>query len=204
MRPLAFALLCFPLFGQDGDAIAPATTPPPARPYTFITGHQRLEHFAAKSAGPTAVVQALAGSGWQTWRKSPEEWTSNTRGYSQRVGYKFARIGVSNTIELGVTTLFNEDPRFFHLGHGGFGKRMGYAFTSTFTARRPDGSRRVSVGRFAGKFGGAFIANTWYPPSNDTTGDALRRVGIGFAFGVGFNVVKEFSPEIKRAFRRGH
>ncbi len=148
-------------------------------------------------------MQALASSGWQTWRKSPEEWTANTRGYGQRVGYKFARIAIGNSIEMAVSAAVNEDPRFFHLGQGGFGKRVGYAFTSNFLARRPDGSRHIAVGRMAGKFGSAFIANTWYPPSNNTTGDALRRVGISYAFGFGFNVIKEFSPEIKRTFGRG-
>jgi hypothetical protein len=41
---------------------------------------------------------------------------------------------------------------------------------------------------------------TYYPKSQRDFSDVAERAGIQFAFDAGFNVLKEFYPEIERAF----
>lgn len=189
-----------PASAQDASVAAPPDSiAPSANPaYTFITGQQRVERWMKKMVGPTAVAEAAFTTGIQTMRDSPQEWESNLRGYGHRVGYRFARIAIGNTIELGVSAAMKEDPRYFHSPEPGFGRRLKHAVLSSFRARKPDGRYTFATGRFAGKLGGSFIANTWYPPSRNHWHDAVERFGVSMGFHAGFNVLKEFGRGLRR------
>ena len=52
---------------------------------------------------------------------------------------------------------------------------------STGYARRDDGSRRVSVSRFSGTVGAAFVSRIWQPADTNGTGEAFA----GFALSNG-------------------
>jgi len=201
-------LICAQVAGQNGPPpppppypIAPATLGPVATSYTFITRKQRLERWVIKTVGPSAIAEAALATGIQTMRDSPYEWDSNMRGFGQRAGWRFARLGISNTIELGVSSAMREDPRYFYSQERGFGRRLRHAVVTSFLARKPDGSHTFATGRFAGKVGGAFIANTWYPPSNNHKIDALERIGTSMGFTVGFNVLREFGRDLRKKKR---
>ena len=53
--------------------------------------------------------------------------------------------------------------------------------------------------RFAGVYGAAFIANSWYPQSRANTGHALLRGSTALAAAYAWNVFREFWPDIKNA-----
>jgi hypothetical protein len=197
-------LACCAAWGQEvtGNRILPVKpAEPAARPFIrpFITTPQRVDYFVWKTVGPMGLAQALLACGVQTWRNSPAEWGPHWDGYSKRVGSKFARIGISNGIEFGVGAALREDPRYFSLGKGpSVGARLKHALASTVLVYKPDGGRALAVGRISGKVGSGFLANTWYPPSQNQWANALGRVGTGLAFHAGFNVLKEFWPLKKR------
>ena len=197
------ALAALPVCGQNSHTTPADPAAVDAVPqYRFITTKQRFEHLAAKTVGPTALVQAVVSPAIQTWRRSPEEWPPTWRGFGTRAGYRYARVGVSNAIEMAVEMTVKEDPRFFRSRAEGFGPRLKHAVAWTFLAHKPDGSRSFAFGRFAGKLGSSFIANTWYPPSNDRWYDAVRRTGWSYGYGAAFNVLKEFVPDLGRPFKR--
>jgi hypothetical protein len=56
--------------------------------------------------------------------------------------------------------------------------------------------------RFAGVYGAAFIANAWEPPSQADAGHALQRGSTALASSVGWHIVEEFWPDIRRKVLR--
>jgi hypothetical protein len=73
----------------------------------------------------------------------------------------------------------------------GFGPRVGHALLETFTDRRADGSRALSVPRIAGDYAGGFAGLAWQRDRN--AGDVLRGTTLSFGFKALFNIARELT-----------
>jgi len=73
----------------------------------------------------------------------------------------------------------------------GFGPRVGHALLATFTDRRADGSRALSVPRIAGDYAGGFAGLAWQRDRN--AGDVLRGTTLSFGVKVLFNIARELT-----------
>jgi hypothetical protein len=58
-----------------------------------------------------------------------------------------------------------------------------------------------AISRLAGVYGAAFVANAWEPPSENGATDALKRGSTALLSSVGWHVLKEFWPDVRRVFR---
>jgi hypothetical protein len=47
-----------------------------------------------------------------------------------------------------------------------------------------------------------FTGNVWMPAGYRDTSTAMRGVGIELGVSAGFNLIREFAPELKRIFTR--
>jgi hypothetical protein len=148
-------------------------------PYTFA--------FVAAEAG---LDQAL---------DSPTEYGQGAEGYAKRYGAGFAD-GLTNSIfSNGVyPSLLHQDPRYYRLGSGGFSRRVLYS-TSRVLVTRQDSQRPAF--NFSGVLGGltsAGIGVAYYPASQRDFAHVAERTGIQLGFDAGFNILKEFYPDIER------
>ena len=107
---------------------------------------------------------------------------------------------ISETIRFGFAAVDGEDPRYHRSEDTGFWPRAQHAVVETFTSETASGRRIPAFSRFAGTYGAAFIANSWYPESRATTGYALRRGSTALASSVGFHLFQEFMP--RKYFKR--
>jgi hypothetical protein len=73
----------------------------------------------------------------------------------------------------------------------GLGPRVGHALLETFTDRRADGSRALSVPRIAGDYAGGFAGLAWQRDRN--AGDVLRGTTLSFGFKALFNIARELT-----------
>jgi hypothetical protein len=71
-----------------------------------------------------------------------------------------------------------------------------YAVESTFLAHRSDGARRLSYSRLGAALATAFISRAWQPPSTRGPEHALGSFGTTMGSEIGFNVVREFLPDL--------
>ena len=69
---------------------------------------------------------------------------------------------------------------------------------STLLARHDNGNTYFSFSRMGGAAGAAFISREWQPRSTTTAGDGAVSFGISMGSDVGFNVVREFWPGLRR------
>lgn len=143
-------------------------------------------------AGEACVNQA---------RNSPKEYGQGAEGFGKRYGAGFADGLTDGLFVTGVyPALLRQDSRYYRLGDGGFSHRMGYAVSRILVTRQDSGRKAFNFSEVLGSFSSSALAMTYYPDSQRDFSDVAQRAGIQFAFDAGFNVLKEFYPEIERKF----
>jgi len=148
-------------------------------PYTFA--------FVADEAG---INQA---------RNHPKEYGQGAEGYGKRYGAGLADGLTDGIFVTGVyPSLLRQDPRYYRLDDGGFCHRAGYAVTRILVTRQDSGRKAFNFSEVLGSFSSAALAVTYYPKSERDFSDVAERGGVQFAFDAGFNLLKEFYPEIER------
>jgi hypothetical protein len=101
-------------------------------------------------------------------------------GYAKRYGADLAD-SVSGKFfkDFAYPAIFSEDPRYYH----------------------EDGTLVFNYSEWLGSASSAALGNLYHPGNEHGTGDTARRVGYSFAFDIGYDVLREFWPEITRKLR---
>jgi hypothetical protein len=102
-----------------------------------------------------------------------------------------------------VPTLTHEDPRYYTLGHGGFFKRTGYAVSRLLVTRTNSGGRTINMSEIIGNGAGAGISDLYYPARERTWTKTGQKWLTQIALDGGFNILKEFWPDINKAIFHG-
>jgi hypothetical protein len=153
-------------------------------PYTF--------GFIAVDAG---IEQAL---------NSPKEYGQGAAGFGKRYGANFTD-GLTNSIfSTGVyPSLLHQDPRFYRRGDGPFTSRVSYAISRVLATRQDSGRPAFNFSEILGNLSSGAVSMSYYPDSQRSFADLAQRAGVQLGFDAGFDVLKEFYPDIARkVFRR--
>jgi hypothetical protein len=189
----------------DGPDVASKTVTagaPTAAEFLPMTRSERLRNYLTGLANPESIFRAAASGAIRQAENSPKEWRGGAEGYGYRVGDVFAQHVIRATLQYGASSVLHEDNRYFASGESGFFRRVKYAAASTFLARRDNGNRTISFSRIGSAAGTSFISRIWQPPSTTSAGDGAVNFGISMASDVGFNVVREFLPDLKRRMHK--
>src|ERR1700682_639340 len=189
---------------DDGLAPDPAASVRnhPLREFTPKTSSERLSNYLVGIASPESILRAAASAGLRQADGGPKEWGGGAEGYGERVGNAFAQHVINQTLRYGISAALHEDNRYFVSGQTGFLRRSKYAIKSTLLARHDNGNQYLSISRIGGDAGAAFISRIWQPRSTTDAGDGAVSFGITMASDIGFNVLREFWPDLKRRLRK--
>lgn len=91
---------------------------------------------------------------------------------------------------------FKQDPRYFTKGHGGFWNRTGYAASRLVITRSDKGTEQFNISEIAGNLAAAAISTTYYPPPERGVSNVINNWVLQLGLDGGFNVMKEFWPDI--------
>lgn len=171
-----------------------ATAHKPA--FVPITQSDRLRQYLKDVASPMSFVNSAAVAGIGQWENSPKEWKQGAEGFGLRYASAFGEHIVRESLLFGASSALHEDNRYIRSGQSGFEPRLWYAVTSAFLARRDDGTRRISISRIGAFAGASLISRTWQPPSTGGIQDAAGNFATSMGVAVGFNVVREFLPDV--------
>ena len=195
------------VLGLSVAALAQAAEPssdalPGAPGYTPLTGNQRSDRFFTDYLGSpfTYIAAAGAASGGQIGN-DPKEWHRTWEAYGKRVGTTFAMFTIGTAVHEGGDAMLGLDPRYFRCRCSGGWRRSWNAVEMTFLAYDSHGHKRIDFPQLAGAYGSGMIVTTWYPNhySPLVQGVQMGHQEVGLAAGV--NLLREFSPELRRFFR---
>jgi hypothetical protein len=134
----------------------------------------------------------IAVGGAQTLLNTPKEYGTHWEGFGERIGLVTANYALKSTMEVGLGSMWGEDPRYFRTTGLTMKSRMAYVIKMTFMAQNRAGKDMPAYSRFIAFPASSFISNEWTPHSQSNASDAAIRVGLGFLSRMGENAWKEF------------
>jgi len=153
-------------------------------------------------AGPRQKLNAGAAAGISQAKGTPYEWGGGVAGYARRLGSAFGKHIVKSSIQYSIAHLRHEELEYRGSGKDGAGPRLRYALVSTvITHKTTTGERTVSTSEIAGVVGSGLISRLWQPASLHTVASGFGSAGISLGADAGYNVVREFWPEIRHPRR---
>jgi hypothetical protein len=171
--------------------------------FVSLTGSERTSLFFKGYLGePSTYLTPLVEAGASQLAGEPEGWPRSFNGFNRRSGTAL----MLNTVEAGIhnagDAALRLDPRYFRCRCSGGWRRSWYAFKMTALAYDGDGHARLDLPRFAGDYAGSMLVTTWYPSPYSPLVQGVKmghtQLGTDFAF----NLLREFSPEMKRFLRK--
>ena len=189
-------------FGPALPSVAASRTMPPVFSYSPMTKEERwqdYEHtnFASYGALFQAFFTGLGDDAGGTPR-----WDSGMTGLSEHVGSEFAAFTIGGTIHSSLAAALHQDTRYFHCSCRGAFPRTLHAVGRTIFTYGENGHLYPDVSGLAGIYAGPMLMTEWYPAKYTATGYGLRQANIALGITSAVYVIREFSPEIKRAFHR--
>jgi hypothetical protein len=148
---------------------------------------------------PYTVLFVAVEAGLNQAYNTPKDYGQGAEGYGKRYGAGFADGLTDSFFTTAVyPSLFHQDPRYYRLNNGGFWRRTGYAVSRILVTRQDSGRKAFNFSEILGSYTSSSIAMTYYPASERDFSRVARRAFVEFGFDAGFNVVKEFYPDILR------
>ena len=197
-------LLCLWLTLLLSASVGFAETEPAGNsPLSFqpLSKGEKFDYYVQHTFGTKDVLERSALAGIAQWRDTPPEWGQGLAGYGRRLSSNFGQYSIKKTLQFSIGAALKEDPRYFASNDDGFWRRTGHAVSHTVMVQNDYNRRVFSFGRVTGTLGGSFISRTWHPERQRTVGHALRNAGISIGTEAGWNLLKEFWPDIKRMFK---
>jgi len=98
--------------------------------------------------------------------------------------------------------ILHQDPRYFRLGEGSFGKRFSYAISRVFVTHSDSGHWVFYSSALAGTVVGAAASNLYYPKQDRGFSNSVSRAGLDLGNTALFDVAAEFWPDIRHKLGR--
>lgn len=173
----------------------------PTHPFEPISSGEKFKIAAHDSFDPFSWVITGLYAGEAQWHNQYPEFGQGTQGYAKRYGGAFADGAIGNFMTDAVfPSLLHQDPRYFRLGQGSGPHRIGYALSRTLITRGDSGTRQFNYSEIAGNLSAAGLSNLYYPASNRSVSSTMDKFAVNVISDAGFNVLKEFYPDMRRKF----
>jgi len=97
-----------------------------------------------------------------------------------------------------IPSLAHQDPRYFRMGKGSIGRRIGNAVSQTYWGNRDGGGRMPNYGVLLAYPIASVISNLYVPGIEGDARSTTRRVFVGYALEPVNNLVSEFLPDLAK------
>jgi len=151
----------------------------------------RLNNYLHDLAGPGAFVGIIGGGLVEHLRQRPGTWDDGAEGFARQLGSRAGQAMVQVSVRHGLAAVMHRSTDYQPCDCRGFGPRVQHALLETFTDRRADGSRALSVPHIAGTYAGNFARLAWEP--DRSAGDAALGATLSLGFTAIFNIARELT-----------
>ena len=177
--------------------------------FRAVSADQHLPPQTVKEKFKTAMLDSLdyssfifvAGqAGVAQWTNSYPYFGQGAKGYGRYYWHTLADAINENTwVEFIIPSILHQDTRYYTLGKGQFGKRIGYAFTRVVITRTDSGHRAINYSEIVGAGAFSGVANLYYPSQERTFTKTYQRWITNLCIDGGVFVFKEVWPDINNA-----
>ena len=182
--------------------VRPSQTVDSVQPVCPLTNSEKFRVFLRDSYSPFNGIAAGFNAAISQATQGRKGYGQGWDAYGSRYGAAFADSESSGLFQsFLLPALFHQDPRYFRLREGTFFHRSIYATTRVFVTHGDNGHHQFNVSEILGGFASAGLANVYYPSDRREVGDVLVRAGLGIVSDAGWNLFKEFGPDITHHFR---
>jgi hypothetical protein len=158
--------------------------------------------FVQDSLDPVTFLGAGFDAGIDQAENSDPSYGQGAQGYGRRFGAEIAGQVSSRFLkDFAYPAIFSEDPRYYRLGHGPTGRRLFHAVEHVVVAQRDDTKRMFNFSEWLGTASTVALSNTYHPDYQRGFAPAAERVGYNILQDMGFDVLREFWPEVSRKFK---
>jgi hypothetical protein len=126
-------------------------------------------------------------------------------GYGKRYGASFAdQASFRFFKDFAYPSIIGEDPRYYPLIHGSAGRRIFHAIGHAFVAHRDNGDLLFNFSEWLGTASAVTLSNMYHPGNQRGFTPTSQLVGYRVLSDMGFDVLREFWPEISHKFSPLH
>jgi hypothetical protein len=185
----------------DRKSVHPQRAKPGAGFCTFAV-KEKFFLFVEDTFDPITFLAVGFSAGLDQAQDNDHKFGQGAQGYGKRFGANFVdRTSSEFFKDFAYPAIFKEDPRYYRLAQGSGGKRFLHAVEHVFVTRRENGRREFNFSEWMGTTSAVAVANLYHPGNKRGFQPAARRVGYSGAFDMGFDVLREFWPEIARKLK---
>lgn len=158
--------------------------------------------FVDDTIDPITVVNAAFNAGLGQAQNSDPSFGQGAAGYGKRFGVNMIDQAQSEFFkDFAYPTIFFEDPRYYRLGQGSTQRRFLHALAHAVVAHHEDGTPMPNYSEWLGTTSAVALSNVYHPDNRRGFGPSAQKVIIAVSQDAGFDVLREFWPEIARKFK---
>jgi len=175
---------------------------PSLKNYRPLTPKEKFKIASQDSFDRGTFVQSALFGGLAHLTRATPSFGDGVAAYSQYFAASYADFAIGNFMTEAIyPTVFHQDPRYFRRGTGSGWSRLGYAMSQIFWTHKDSGGMQFNFSEIVGNSTAVAIANVYYP-NGRTASSAISKLGVQIGVDMAGNILKEFSPELNRAFSR--
>jgi hypothetical protein len=179
--------------------------PPHYKPGTMLCSLEIKDKFflfVRDTFDPISFLGAGFDAGLDQASNRDRGFGQGAEGYGKRFGADFAGQTTWRFFtDFAYPTIFAEDPRYYRLIHGSGRQRLFHAMEHTFVGHRDSGKRMFNISAWLGTATAVALSDVYHPGNESGLAPMLRAGGYALATGMGFDILREFWPDIARKFR---
>jgi hypothetical protein len=166
-----------------------------------LTVGEKFNYFARSTVNPKTYITSAWNAGIAQWQNNDPEWGQGAEGYGKRYAAAYTDWAVRNFFRrFAFASIFSQDPRYYRSDSQGGGARFGHALAHTFVTRSDEGYDSINYSQLLGTAASVAIGNLYHPGHKRGFTPAAERFGTRIGQDMGFDVLREFWPEIVRKF----
>ena len=173
-------------------------------PYEPMTRAQRWQEFKRDSfTSPDGYLVPIFPAVAAHLKSRPNQWGQGAEGFGKRVGYAYATNLLDDSIFHASAAILGNDVRYDPSKDAKVALRLRHALSRTFVTRAHDGRLTFNASNFISSYGAGMLATYMLPSqSYEPLKYGVRQGHVLIAAHAGSNLLKEFTPDIKRLFHR--
>ena len=165
-----------------------------------LTKKQKFKLAFSQATDPFQFLIAGIAGGISEAEGSDAGYGGGPLGYFKRVGADYADsfdgAMIGNAL---LPSILHQDPRYFRRGYGSAGRRIFYAFSTSFICKHDNtGKWEPNYSNMGGNLAAGAISTVYVPEDERTAGNVFEGFALVTLEGAGGAILQEFWPDISR------